>query len=402
MRGSGRIYRQKGCAKWTIQYYRNGKRIRESTGTDDYKEAAKKLAMQLAKIKAQTFVDPKIERVRVSELAEPFFRDQRINKRKGIKLATQRWTNHVEPFFGAMRVVNVGSDAIDQYVDQRLAAGAANATINREFSLLGRMFRLGYDAKKVPRIPRFRHLKENNVRKGFVDDAQFDRLVGQNPPLWLRSILEMAYEYGWRLSELVNLRVRNVDLANQSVALDAGTTKNDRARLVKMTKNVETLLRQCVADKAPDDPVFTCKGKRVRNFRKRWKKMCETAGLGRWVCPDCKIAIGPKGECSKCRRRFQQRELKWDGLLFHDLRRSAVRNLVRSGISEKVAMTITGHKTRSVFDRYDIVSERDLADAALKSQARREAARNEFGHKDGHNQSQTRAEGAPARGERVN
>jgi hypothetical protein len=65
-------------------------------------------------------------------------------------------------------------------------------------------------------------------------------------------------------------------------------------------------------------------------------------------------------------------------------------------------MTITGHKTRSVFDRYDIVSERDLADAALKSQARREAARNEFGHKDGHNQSQTRAEGAPARGERVN
>ncbi len=124
----------------------------------------------------------------------------------------------------------------------------------------------------------------------------------------------------------------DVDLMVGTVRLR--TSKNGDPRQVNLTQVTRQLLEACCAGKKPEDSVFTRGNAPVLDFRDAWERVTEAA---------------------KCL-----------GLLFHYLRRTAVRNMVRAGIPEVVCMKISGHKTRAVFDRYNIVSERDLTDAAKK------------------------------------
>ncbi len=359
-RGTGSIYKQPGCSTWTIKYYRNGRAIREATGLTDYQAARQRLNQRLAQVSEGTFAGLHVERIRVGELIPAFFRHQTQKGGKDVTHGEKRWTKHLEPFFAGRRVVDVTTDVLNQYVDHRFAEDAQPATINREIAILRGAFRLGAKATppKVLRLPAFPRLAEDNVRKGFVEDRQSDRLQA-GAPLWLRTMIEMGSEYGWRLGELKSLCVEQLNFPAGTIRLEVGTTKNGRGRTVVMTTNVRALLAACVEGKAGGDFVFTRNGRPIGDFRKLWRRLCTAAGV--------------------------------PGLLFHDLRRSAVRNLVRSGVSEHVAMEITGHKTRAVFDRYDIVSERDLEDAARKSEARRAkvAPLAEFGHDFGHDSAES-------------
>ena len=349
-RGSGSIYKQKGSAVYWVKYYRNGKSFRESTRTTNKQEANDFLKQRLGEIATGNFYGPLAERVTIAELAEDFLRDYRINERKSVDDVEARWKLHLQPFFGHMRACEVSSDLVARYVDSRRQEKASNATVNREMAALKRMFRLGLQCTppKVNRVPKIPRLAENNIRKGFLEDGQFEKIISHCPELWFRAIVEVGRTYGWRIGELLQLRVRQVDLLAKVIRLDPGTTKNRDGREVSMTQNVYALLSACVSGKQPDDFVFTRPdGKPVLSFKKTWRNACVAAGV--------------------------------PNLLFHDLRRTAARNLRRAGVAEGVIMKIGGWRTRSVFERYAIVSQTDIAEAMRKLEVVQQNGHS-FGH----------------------
>jgi integrase len=230
---------------------------------------------------------------------------------------------------------------INAYVEHRQKKGAAAASINRELAIMKRAFTLAIRSGKLlhSHRPYIAMLAEHNVRTGFFEAEQFAAVKGQLRPA-LQPIAEFAYLTGWRVqSEVLPLEWRNVDLKAGTVTLDVGSTKNGEGRTIYLTAALRTLLEaQGTASDALKARnvicpfVFHRNGKRIRHFYKAWRTACELA-----ECP---------------------------GKLLHDFRRTAIRNYVRAGIPERVAMAMSGHKTRAVFDRYDIVSPGDLQAAA--------------------------------------
>jgi integrase len=282
------------------------------------------------------------DRVKFEELAEDFLRDYRINQRKSLVRA-ERSAGHLKRFFEGYRVPDITSPKIEAYIESRLDEGAANATINRELSALKRMLNLGarQTPPKVDRVPYIPMLKENNVRKGFFEHAEFIALRDALPH-YLKGFVTFAYKTGWRVSEIADLTWNQVDSFNGIVRIEPGESKNDEGRTVYLDDELKEAFHSQWESRKKSSKltpyVFpNVDGtSRISDFRGSWNKACKDAKIGK--------------------------------RLFHDFRRTAVRNMVRSGIPERVAMMISGHKTRSVFERYNIVNDTDLKLAALKQE----------------------------------
>jgi integrase len=330
---------------WWIRYYRHGKGFSESAHSRIKAHAEALLKKRIGELATGDFVTPTDRRVTVAEVYQLLLDDYKMNGKT--TWAQGRWNKRLQPAFGDLQASQVTTELLNKYVLDRQREGLSNGTINRDMAALKRSFNLAYRStpRKVFAVPSFPHLTESAPRQGFVEESQYRELVKHAPELWLRSLLAVAYSFGFRKSELLEMRCKQVDLAGQSIRLWRGTTKSGEPRLVKMTGDVLILLTACLFGKAPEDYVFSRNGGTpILDFRGRWDALCEAAGL--------------------------------DGLLFHDLRRSSVRNMVRAGVTESVAMRISGHRTRSIFDRYNVTSEADLTDAARKIEAGAESSYN--------------------------
>ena len=387
-RGTGRIYLPKeGSTVYWIQLTHNGAKYRESTGTSDKRRALKLLDLRRAEILTGKFViDP--SQLTVGHLVGRYLQEIRAKGNKTAAKSDERWRLHLKASFEQIRANRLSSDMVLEYIQDRQQHGASNATINRELAILKRAYRIALesDPPRVARVPKVPRLKENNVRKGFLEMPQYEKLLCEcmGVGAWLRGIFETGYTFGWRDAEVTNLRADRVDLLNRCIRLYPNETKNGEGRLAFMTTRLYEALARLLVDKSGDDYVFTREdGSPVLDFRKAWWKVCTAAGLGGMVCRNCDRRSDSSSYCKSC----QSDNVGYRGLLFHDLRRTAIRNMVRRGIPEKWAMQVSGHKTRSVFDRYNIVSEADLRETARRMEVgeqneRTEHARfqSEFGH----------------------
>jgi integrase len=326
---------------WWIKYHQDGKAYFESAKTKKKVVAAQLLKLREGEIGRGQLPGIIFDRVGFDELAEDFLWDRQINQR-GVVEASKR-LSHLKRRFEGMQATRITDTHIREYIQARKDEGGSNATINRELSALKRMFNLG--AKKRPpkvdmtRVPHIEMLKEDNARQGFLEYGQYLALLKALPE-HLRGPVSFAYKTAWRKEEVCTLKWRQVDLDQGIVRLEPGMTKSGKGRTIYLDDELRGILRTKWEERKGLLPwVFlNADGTdRVKGFRKAWTRACKDAGV--------------------------------PGRLFHDLRRSGVRNMVRAGIPENTVMKISGHETRCIFNRYDIVS-----DADLKAAAERQAA----------------------------
>ncbi len=338
----GMLYKR-GEVFW-IKYYSAGRPIRESTGTIKQKEAERFLKDREGRVAMGKPILPRLDRIRYDELADDLRRHYEVTRCRDLKEADVR-LKPLKAFFSERRASGIGGPDIERYVQVRQAAAVTNAAINRELSTLGRMLRLAYEHGKLQRVPVIHRLKEAPPRQGFFELEQFVA-VRKHLPTDIQAAVSIAYTFGWRMqSEVLTLTLSQLDLEAGTLRLEPGTTKNADGRLVYLTPELRTILsvqvdrvkllaRQLnrVTPYLFPHSNGRFKGERRRDFRKVWQNALDKVGLA--------------------------------GMLRHDFRRTAVRNMVNLGVPERVAMKITGHQTRAVFDRYHIVSPADLQNAA--------------------------------------
>ena len=340
MRGLGKIYKRGSV--WWIRYSYRGRDYRESSRSESEAQARRLLRKRLGEIGRGKLLGPNEERVTFDDLAKALLLDYQVNGRRSIRSA-ELSIRHLGQSLGLHRAVDITSERIKAHIFRRQLAGAANASINRELSCLKRMFSLAVKSGRLANVPYIPMLEENNARQRFLDHGSFLALRDALPE-YLKDAIAFLYLSGWRLGEMRTLEWRDVDLDGNVIRLRSENSKNKTPRTLPLSGELREIIDRARQNRRLDCRfVFHREDRPIGDFRHSWDKARRATGL--------------------------------DGVITHDMRRTAVRNMVRAGIPERVAMVLSGHKTRSIFDRYNIVNEADLVEAAHRLQTHLETQR---------------------------
>ncbi len=357
-RGTGGLIKIKGCRFWYAQIYdKYGKQRRTSTKTTVKQEAQSFLRNLLTdKDRGVQFVGD-LNKIRYGDLRAALLQNYTEKGNKSLQVMEDGtetiWgLKALDDFFEyepasegkpekpGLPVSRITTDTAREFAKKRLAKGAANDTINGSLALLRRMFSIAHEEGKIQVKPKIRLLKHGTPRKGFLARADFDKVLSHFPKT-LKPIITFLYYCGVRLGEATQIVWEQVNLDEALIRLEGEQTKNSEPRTIPLPDVLIAMLKRL----PKHGPVFD-----ATNLRKVWHKACTDAGLGTLT----KVEGKP--------------DPRYNGLTIHDLRRSAIKNLMKAGVNEKVAMSISGHKTRDVFDRYHIVDTEDVVEAMRRVQ----------------------------------
>jgi integrase len=352
---SGSVYQRKDSGKWGAALRVAGRRFRQETGFPSRTAAKRALQGWQSELLAGRYVAKENERLSVSDLLDSYERDLKNRSAKSIV----SFRAHAKALsegpakgrskvrkggLGALPAVAVTPDLVEQFKERCLELGKAPATVDRYVETLRAALEYACEKERISRVPKFSLLRPNNRRTGFFEKAEVEAVCAK-----LRSPLDdvtrFAYLSGWRKGEIVGLRWEQIDRAACEVRLWDSKSGKGRVLPYHGSSELTALLEgrwELRRYETPTGPaisalVFHEAGLSVRDFRKSWATACRKAGVGR--------------------------------RLFHDLRRSAVRDMIRAGVPQAIAKAISGHATDSVFDRYNIVDERDKSAALAQPKA---------------------------------
>lgn len=352
VKGEGSLLKIKGCRFWYAQYVHNGRQVRVSTRTEMKQKALGVLRRLMGDRDRGLASLPEAQKLRYADLRRGLLANY---EEKGNRSLTT--TADGEEMIGGLKqlddffrfgldnpgppVSTITTDTSREFAKKRQTEGVGTAWINRSLACLRRMLKIAHEDGKIQVVPKIRMLKEPPPRRGFLELEKFEELVGLLPT-HLRPLITFLYYCGVRLGEALQIEWSQVDLDTRLVQLEEEQTKTEEPRIVPLHSVLVMMLR---AIEPKTGKVFS-----DVNLRMEWQKACAACGLGTRTLVQAENGDGYPW-------------YRYRGLLIHDLRRSAVRNLRKAGVNESVIMKISGHRTAEVFRRYNIVSTDDVSTA---------------------------------------
>ncbi len=332
-----RVYKRKGSPQWWVTWNdRNGKRLRRSSGTKD-----RKLAETLAaKWVQEDFLNEHFGKKPELPFADALLHYAKAQKRdhpRHFMTKTRYRLRYLGARFDGWNVSDFSYGAVQAFINERLDI-VSRGSVLRDTALLKAILNTARREDMTDFIPNFPRIKAPKARNRWLTPEEEARLVAAAAP-HLRPLIQFAVDTGGRKSELLGLDWQNVNLDQKRITFR--DTKNGEDRSVRLCQRAEAILRKL--DPKASGPVFTYKGKPIQSVKTSFARARERAEI--------------------------------EDLRFHDLRHTFASRLVQAGVPLYEVMTLTGHKSLEMAQRY--------AHLAPDFQERAISALDGFGHNSG-------------------